>query len=126
LEVSLVTVDVDGSVVVSPMEQEGFNVTAQNLGDERVVWGAGSSSCQLGLEVIHGNGERHDINFRDCTDDLVEQGLDPGESLTETFVWGGTILLDGDWQTLPSGDYRLIGRAGEHESAPLVVTVLIP
>jgi len=29
-------------------------------------------------------------------------------------------------QALPAGQYRLVGMAGEHESAPLLVTVLIP
>ena len=133
LAVSIVTLDVDGSVVVSPMEPEGFRVTAVNRGDERVVWGSGSSSCQLGLVVLDADGQRHNIDFRDCTSDLVEQGLEPGESRSETFLWGGMIMVDQEpWsslpplQVLPAGQYRLIGTAGEQESAPLLVTVLIP
>jgi hypothetical protein len=126
LSVTVFTLDVDGSVVISPTEQEEFHVTAVNRSDERVVWGSGSSSCQLGLVVVDATGQRHNIDFRVCTEDLVEQGLDPGESRVETFLWGGTIVVDQEMQTLPSGQYRVIGVAGERESAPLVVTVLIP
>ena len=133
LVVSIVTLDVDGSVVVSPTEQEGFRVTAVNRGDERAVWGSGSSSCQLGLVVLDADGQRHNIDFRDCTSDLVEQGLDPGELLSETFQWGGMIMVEQEpWsslpslQVLPAGQYRLVGTAGGHESAPLLVTVLLP
>jgi hypothetical protein len=126
LEVSVVTLDLDGSVVVSPMEQEAFNVSAVNRGDERVVWGSGSSSCQLRLVVLDNSGRRHDIDFRACTDDWVEHRLDPGESITETFLWGGQIMVDQEMEALPSGEYRLIGVAGERESPPLTVRVLIP
>jgi hypothetical protein len=133
LAVSIVTLDLDGNVVVSPQELESFRVTAVNRGDDRVVWGSGSSSCQLGLVVLDADGQRHSVDFRDCTSDLVEQGLDPGESLTESFLWGGMILVPQEpWssllpmQPLPAGRYRLFGTAGERESEPLWVTVLIP
>lgn len=127
LAVEVFTVDVDGALVVSPMEQAAFRVTALNRGEERVVWGMGSSSCQLGLTVQDQDGKRHDIDFRDCTADLVEQGLDPGASRTETFLWGGWIRVDGQIQTLPSGEYRVRGVAGNREeSAPILVTVSIP
>ncbi len=133
LAVSIVTLDVDGSVVVSPPEPEEFRVTAVNRGDERVVWGTGSSSCQLGLVVLDADGQRHNVDFRYCTSDLVEQGLDPGESLSETFLWGGMIMVHQEpWsslpalQALPAGQYRLFGTAGERESTPLLVTVLLP
>lgn len=126
LGVSVVTMDVDGSVVVSPTELEGFRVTAVNRGDERIVWGSGSSSCQLGLVVLDAASRRHNIDFRDCTSDLVEQGLDPGESLTETFLWGGIIAVDQEMQVLPTGQYRVVGVAGERQSPPLLVEVLLP
>jgi hypothetical protein len=126
LAVTVVTLDVDGSVIVSPNELEAFHVTAVNSGDERVVWGSGSSSCQLGLVVLDAR-ESHNIDFRVCTMDLVEQGLDPGESRTETFSWGGTIIVDQEIQVLPSGQYRVFGVAGDRgQSEPLLVTVLIP
>ena len=127
LAVSVFTLDVDGSAVVSPMEQAAFRVTAVNRGDSRIVWGSGSSSCQLGLVVLDADGQRHNIDFRDCTSDLVEQGLDPDASRSETFLWGGWIVVDQEIQTLPSGEYRVIGVAGDREqSAPLLVRVLIP
>jgi hypothetical protein len=124
LGVSVVTLDVDGSVIVSPDEPEEFHVMAVNHGDERVVWGTGSSSCQLGLVVLDADGERHSIDFRMCTADLVEHGLDAGESRTETLLWGGTIMVDQEMQILPAGQYRVFGVAGDREqSAPLLVTV---
>lgn len=126
LAVTVVTLDLDGTVVVSPQEQEEFRVTALNRGDERVVWGSGSSSCQLGLVVLDAAGQRHNIDFRGCTADLVEHALDRGESLTETFLWGGMIVVDQQLRALPAGQYRVLGVAGEHDSPPLLVTVLIP
>jgi hypothetical protein len=127
LSVDVVAVGVDGSPVVSPMEPGSFAVTADNLRDERIVWGSGSSSCQLGLTVEDADGLWHDIDFRECTADVVEQGLDPGESRTETFLWGGWIVVDEQIRTLPSGQYRVRGGAGgREESEPLVVRVLIP
>jgi hypothetical protein len=127
LAVEVFSVDVDGAPVVSPMEQAAFQVTAVNRGNERVTWGTGSSSCQLGLTVQDADAQRHSIDFRICTSDQVEQGLDPGASRTETFLWGGWIVLNGETRTLPSGEYRVRGVAGEREeSAPILVTVLIP
>jgi hypothetical protein len=126
LSIGIFAVEVDGIVVVSPTEQEEFRVTAINRRTERVVWGSGSSSCQFGLVVEDASGTRHNIDFRVCTRDLVEQGLDPGASRIEKFLWGGTIVADQETQPLPPGQYRVIGVAGQYESAPLVVTVLIP
>jgi hypothetical protein len=77
--------------------------------------------------VQDADGHRHDVDFRECTADVVEQGLDPGESRTETFLWGGWIVVDEQIQTLPSGQYRVRGVVGgREESEPLVVSVLIP
>ena len=126
LSVDVVAVGVSGGAIVSPSDPGVFNVTAENRGDDRVVWGMGSSSCQLGLIVQDVDGEWRSIDFRGCTDDLVEQGLDPGESRTESFEWGGTIVVNGQDQTLPSGQYRVRGVAGSEESESLVVTVVNP
>lgn len=127
LAVTVVTLDVDGSVSVAPNELEEFRVTAVNNGRERVVWGTGSSSCQLGLVVFDGDGERHGIDFRACTEDLVEQGLDPGESRTEAFLWGGRIIVGQEMLILPPDDYDVVGIAGDRaQSKPLLVTVRVP
>ncbi|MDH3498335.1 MAG: hypothetical protein OER21_16380 [Gemmatimonadota bacterium] len=127
LAVNVMTVGVTGTIVVSPMEQGGFTVKAVNRDDERVVWGSGSSSCQLGLFVRDGDGRDHNIDFRDCTSDLVEQGLAPGDSISETIVWGGWIEVAGELQTLANGEYRVYGVAGDRaRSEPLLVRVQVP
>ena len=127
LVVTAVTLDIDGSVVVSPEEFKAFDVTATNHGDERVNWGGGSSSCQLGLTVLDANGQRHNIDFRVCSADLVERGLEPGESRKESFLWDGTIWVDEEMQILPSGQYRVFGVAGDRDlSESLTVRVLAP
>ncbi len=127
LAVSVMNVGVTGTIVVSPMERGGITVKAVNRGDERVVWGSGSSSCQLGLFVRDADGRDHSIDFRDCTADFVEQGLAPGDSLSETFVWGGWIEVDGELRTLPNGEYRVYGVAGDRaRSEPLLVRVMVP
>lgn len=127
LVVTAVTIDIDGSVVVSAQEFKAFEVTAVNHGDERVTWGSGSSSCQLGLVVLDATGRRHNIDFRVCTADLVERGLNPGESRKESFLWDGTIWVDEEMQNLRLGQYRVFGVAGDfQQSEPLTVTVLPP
>ena len=124
LGVDILAVDVDGAIVIRPGSQSEFEVTATNRTNQRVVWGMGSSSCQLGLVVLV-SGQVRDIDFRACTDDLVEQGLNPDERRTERFVWDGHVSADGALSMLPPGLYRVFGIAGdEGQSAPLRVTIL--
>lgn len=90
----------------------GVSVTAVNTGDRRIVWGQGSSSCQLGA-VVRVDGVDRRIDLRGCTADLVPQGLDPGRSRTEEWPWsieyfGGTSLVP-----LPPGEYEVYGLAGD-------------
>lgn len=95
-----------------------------NTGHERVTWGRGSSSCQLSMYVVV-EGVRHSISHGICTANLGEQGLDPGETLTEVFEWGGEVHdIEGEPFLLPDGRYPLIGMAGGRaESRPLWVMV---
>ncbi len=124
LGVDLIAVDVEGAVVIRPGVEAEFEVTATNRTDQRVVWGMGSSSCQLGLAVLV-SGQVRDIDFRACTDDLVEQGLNPGEARVESFLWGGQVSLDGTLSMLSPGLYRVFGIAGdEGQSAGLRVRIL--
>lgn len=123
LDVGVVAVDMDGDVVVSPDEPGTFRITVTNAGDERVVWGRGSSSCQLTAEVLVG-AVRHRIDFRSCTADVVEQGLDPGQRRTEEFEWGGQIREGGELVTLADGEYVIVGRAGDRAaSGPVRIVV---
>ncbi len=124
LDVRLVPVDLDGDLTVSPSDPGEYVVTVENNGNERIAWGMGSSSCQLGLFVI-ADGARHSIDWRVCTSDLIELGLNPGESRSETFQWDGHVAdIEGQPFLLPEGRYQLIGTAGsEGESEPLRVAV---
>jgi hypothetical protein len=127
VDVNIVAIDVVGDVLVSQSDPATFEVTAVNQTNERVVWGMGSSSCQLSLLLQLTLVERRLINHRGCTDDLVEQGLDPGESRTEAFTWDGTVLSGGSLVALQPGRYHVIGVAGEkYASALLAVTVVVP
>ena len=124
LEVGLLPMVVEGDRTVSPNNPGEFEVAIQNNGNERIIWGMGSSSCQLSLFVI-ADDIRHLVDDRACTEDLVEQGLDPGDRRTETFQWDGHIPdIEGQPFLLPDGEYELVGTAGtEAESEPFSVRV---
>jgi hypothetical protein len=119
-----VTLSADGSVT-SETEPVTFTVTATNRGSDRVRWGRGSSSCQLGAVVRVGTRQEGAlVNHGGCTDDLVDQALEPGESRTESFSWSGLIVEGGDFAVLPAGAYQVRGAAGTAaRSAPLAITV---
>jgi len=124
LDVTLISLVVNGEPVVSPGSPSEFMVTVENTGSERITWGMGSSSCQLSLFVI-ADGIRHPVNHEVCTDDLGEQGLNAGERRTEDFEWGGAVPdIEGEPFVLPEGRYRMIAAAGSvAESNALWVTV---
>ncbi len=111
--------------VVSPSEPVTFTVTAENRGSSRVVWGKGSSTCQL-TTVVQIEGREHtalDVT-KWCTADLVEAGLDPGESRTEVFHWSGHVAWPDTFGVLPPGDYEVRGAAGKKaRSAPVAIEV---
>jgi hypothetical protein len=127
LEVDLVAVDVTGPVTLTVGSPVEFVVTATNNRAERVVWGIGSSSCQLSLFVEGDELELHNIAFRACTVDLAEQGLDPGQTRTEVIAWDGHISVSGLMAALPAGVYQVTAMAGdEFESPQLTVTIVEP
>ncbi len=126
LALDIVAVDVTGDLLVSPDNPATFRVSAVNRSRQRVVWGMGSSSCQLGLVVHVSANERHRIDHRACTADLVEQGLDPGRSRTEAFTWGGEVLEGNEMRVLDPGRYGVVGVAGDKgESGSITVTVIV-
>ena len=97
--------------VVTPDELVTVTLTAMNLGDS-VVWGSGSSSCQLEAFVRIGIDDRRLTGQRLCTDDMATQGLGPGESLMEHWQWGGEVLIGDRVDTLPEGTYQIVAAAG--------------
>ncbi len=102
-----------------------LTITAMNLGDP-VVWGQGSSSCQLDA-VIHVGLDEFRIGTRGCTDDLVPQGLGRGESRTEQWDWNGTVFDGATLDTLPPGEYVIRAVAGALErSEPRTIRVTAP
>jgi hypothetical protein len=109
LEVTAVA-DKSTTSAANPVE---VTVVATNAGDERVVWGVGSSGCQLSLRVRLDGMNVLAVEDRGCTDDVVEQGLDPGQTRSEVIPWIG-LVDDGD-QTilLDPGTYEVRGAAGD-------------
>ena len=107
---------------LTPARPLVITVTAVNQGEERVVWGQGSSSCQLTAEVLDA-GVYYPIGDRVCTADYGPQGLDPGASRTETWEWDGTYRRDDGAVTLQSGAYQIRGRAGDATSLSITVTI---
>lgn len=98
-------------------------VTALNLGDS-VVWGRGSSSCQLGAVAQVGADERR-IDFRACTEDLAPQGLGPDKSRTESWTWNAVVFTGNVVDTLPPGVYQIRAVAGNAaRSSPRTITVV--
>ena len=99
-----------------------IEVTASNRGDALVRWGAGSSSCQLGLR-IESETSGQDVSLAvPCTMDMVDHELAPGASRSESWTWNATAGL-GSEEPVPPGRYRLVGFAGESESDALMVRV---
>ena len=70
-------------------------------------------------------GDRRGLTLGVCTDDLVEQGLGPGETRTERLEWRGTVVgEDKAVVQLPPGEYEVRGAAGEtFLSARVQITV---
>jgi hypothetical protein len=109
--------------VVAGSRPVQVTVTAFNDGQERVIWGQGSSSCQLELWVeVEGAEYRGDVG-RMCTADYGDQGLEPGGMRREVFDWAGEVLRGGAVERLDPGVYRLRGGAGEFRSEPLEMEV---
>ncbi|NIM52847.1 MAG: hypothetical protein GTN62_15345 [Gemmatimonadales bacterium] len=108
---------------VGPHAPVIVTVTATNLGDS-VVWGQGSSSCQLGA-IVQVGSEEHRIDLRICTADLAPQGLGPNESRTEEWIWTGEVLVGNSVVTLTAGEYQVQALAGEvKRSDPRTIRVL--
>lgn len=120
-----VTIESSGRTV-SASEPVELTVTAYNQGERRVIWGRGSSTCQLDFSVEIGGTLYPGASRRACTDDLSEQALGPGERRRESFEWDGSVLRGGEIRPLPRGSYKVYGTAGPYRSAPLTLVVVEP
>jgi hypothetical protein len=96
----------------SPSDPALMTVTVINHTSTRVVWGTGSSSCTLGGAVRVGGTWLPILAERICTEDMAEQGLDPGKARTEAFSWFGAVRRNGRTEFLPAGTYEARGEAG--------------
>jgi hypothetical protein len=113
--------------VVSPSEYVTLTVTAQNRGPSRVVWGYGSSSCQLGAAVRIAGIDLPTHGVRACADDIAEHGLGPGESRQETWAWNGAVSGKQGPGYLAPGNYEVRGAAGAFLSRnPVNIEVVRP
>lgn len=113
--------------VTSPAEPAVVRVTVTNLGDERVTWGRGSSTCQLHLLVRVGGVDLPASYTRICSLDLDELSLKPGASRTEGIRWAGHVQgkNSGDPpRLLMPGLYKVRGAAGRTAGEPVLVRVL--
>jgi hypothetical protein len=98
-----------------------LTATAVNRSEARVVWGRGSSSCQLDVVVALSRAVwRRAVIPRICTDDLAEQSLDPGASRTEQLVWNGVVRDGESFESLGPGRYELRATAGSEALSPPV------
>jgi hypothetical protein len=111
--------------VASETDPTTLTVSAENRGPVRIDWGMGSSSCQLEAVVRVDGIDLLVIDVgRGCTDDLVPQGLEPGDSRSESWVWRGDAVRDGSMIALPAGTYEVRGLAGDlANSDPISIEV---
>lgn len=112
--------------VAAPGDPVQVQVTVRNLGETRVQWGGGSSSCQLALVVRVDGEDRQTPDKRWCTADVATYTLAPGETRTETLSWEGEARVGqtSRIEQLPPGVYEVRGfalRAGTSE--PILVTL---
>jgi hypothetical protein len=123
---SVIVTLTSADLLISEGHPGSYEVIARNQTDGRVEWGQGSSSCQLSLLAITPGGDQLPVGDRACTEDLVSQGLNPGQSRTEVIQWGGRAVLNGVSTQLAAGAYRLLGKAGEKgESGLLSIEVVV-
>ena len=122
----VVTISASGDVT-SSSDPVVLTVRAENRSPNRIVFGYGSSSCQLHSFVRTSKTDYFIPDSRICTDDMSELSLDPGESRTEIWSWEGQVRKDRNIKVLPPGVYRVCGAAGTYVSGNSVrIEVLGP
>lgn len=118
------TASADDAVVL-PTEPAVVRVTATNVGDARVTWGPGSSTCQFHLQVRVDGADLFAPSGRPCTADLRTLSLDPGESRTETLEWTGLVQRGDSVVPLDPGVYEVRAAAvgSATTSEPVVIQI---
>ena len=115
-----IAVDPDVSTVGNAIT---VTVIAENPTDSAIEFGTGSSSCQLTAVVRFNNQDYSIASNRVCLTDYVVHSLDPGEQISENWIWYGEIYVDGAPQPLPVGTYEIRGAAGQYNSSPAIVDI---
>ena len=107
-----------------------IRATGTNVGDARVTWGPGSSTCQFHLFVRVDGADlfASAFNGRACTADSRILGLAPGESRTEILEWTGLVQRGNSVVPLEAGTYEVRATAREGStpiaaSKPILVEV---
>lgn len=111
--------------VASPAEPAIVRVTATNVGDARVTWGPGSSTCQFHLLVRVDGTDVPASSGRACTMESSTLSLDPGESRTETLEWTGLVQRGTSVAPLGPGAYEVRAAAAgtAATSEPVVIEI---
>ena len=109
--------------VASPTDPAAIRVTATNVGDGRVTWGPGSSTCQFHLFVRVDGADlfASAFNGRACTADSRTLRLAPRESRTETLEWTGLVQRGNSVVLLEPGTYEVRATAREGNT-PIVIS----
>jgi hypothetical protein len=110
--------------VASPADPAAVRVTATNVGDARVTWGPGSSTCWFNLYVrVDGTDLfASAFNGRICTGDSRTFSLDPGESRTETLEWTGLAQRGNSVVPLDPGTYEVRASARDAANRPVATS----
>lgn len=109
-----------GNAVASPTLAATVRVTATNVGDARVTWGPGSSTCQFHLFVRVDGSDLFASTPRPCTRDSRTLRLSPGEARTETLEWKGIVQRGNSLVPLEPGTYEV--RATALDGNKLIAT----
>jgi len=82
------------SDVASQSSPLTVTVTVTNHGTEKTSYGQGSSSCRTTLVVRVNDSDQGASEPRMCTADIMTYELNPGESYSEDWEWGGAYYTD--------------------------------
>lgn len=100
-------------IITSIQEPATISVTIENLSENEISWGSGSSTCQLKAFVKINNIDYSIFIHRACTYDYIPWVLDPGHIRTESLNWIGEYSHNSVFDTLDPGTYTLYGAAGD-------------
>jgi len=112
-----------GAGAVSVEEPVDVFVRVENLSDDRLLLGYGSSSCGISsFVVIDGQVELWPVIRRICTMDSSPIYLAPRASETTTLPWNGDVQ-DDPFRRLAPGKYKIVGVAGQQRGSAVTIEV---